>query len=123
MSVSLFSIVGDAIWIVAMSMIASGSQRFWRRLPPGVRVPMQWSVRQRAIWRAAKPLAFGLAIGVPLVLGLVLSAAARDPANTPSDVLLIFLTRTFAGPLFALIHYAWMGAASRTLDAEGALKP
>jgi hypothetical protein len=122
-SVSLFSIVGDAIWIVAMAMIASGSQRFWRRLPADARVPMQWSVKRPPTWRAAKPLAFGLTIGIPFVLGLVLSAAARAPSNAPSDVLLIFLTRTFTGPLFVLIHYAWMGAAARTLNAEGALKP
>jgi hypothetical protein len=112
-SVSLFSIVGDAIWIVAMAMIASGSQRFWRRVPADTRVPMQWSVKLPQAWRTVKPLAFGLAIGVPFVIGLVLSAAARDPSNTPSDVLLTFLTRTFTGPLFVLIHYAWMGAAAR----------
>lgn len=123
MSVSLFSIVGDAIWIVAMAMIASGSQRFWRRLAADVRVPMQWSAKRPPTWRAAKPLAFSLSVGVPFVLGLILSATARSPSNEPSDVLLIFLMRTFTGPLFVLIHYAWMGAAARTLDAEGALKP
>jgi hypothetical protein len=122
-SVSVLSILGDAIWIVAMSLIASGSQAFWRRLSPETRIPMQWSGGRQPTWRAQRPLAFGLTIGAPLVFGLTLSAAARDPAISPSEVLLVFLLRTFTGPIFVLIHYAWMRAASRTLEAEGALKP
>ncbi len=106
-----------------MSLIASGSQQFWRRLPADARIPMQWSAKSQPIWRASRPLAFGLTIGVPLVVGLVLSAVARDPSNTPQQVLLALLVRTFTGPLVVLIHYAWMRAAARTLHAEGALKP
>ncbi len=123
MSVSLLSILGDAMWIVAMAMIASGSQRFWRRLPAEIRVPMQWSLKRAPTWRAGKPLAFGLTIGIPLVFGLLLSALARDPAIAPDERLLTFLVRAFTAPLFVLIHYAWMRAAARTLEAEGALKP
>jgi hypothetical protein len=122
-SVSLFSILGDAVWIVSMAMIGSSSQRFWQRVPKGIRVPMQWSTKRAPVWRAPRLLAFGLSNGVPFVLGLILSAAARAPSNAPDDVLLVFLLRTFTGPLFVLIHYAWMRAAARTLEAEGALKP
>ena len=123
MSVSVFSIVGDAIWIVAMSLIASGSQAFWRRLPADVLVPLKWSPKQKPLWRARRPIAFAATVGAPLALGLILSAAARSPANTPPDVLLVLLVRIFTGPLCVLIHYAWMRAAAETLDAEGALKP
>ncbi len=123
MSISLLSVLGDAMWIVAMAMIASGSQRFWKRLPAEVRVPMQWSLSQKPTWRAAKPLAFGLTVGIPLVVGLLLSAAARDPSIPPAEVLLVFLVRAFTAPLFVLVHYAWMRASAATLEAEGALKP
>ena len=123
MAVSLLSILGDAMWIVAMAMIASGSQRFWKRLPADARVPMQWTLKRKPTWRAGKSLAFGLTVGIPLVFGLLLSAVARDASNTPDEVLLAFLVRAFTAPLFVLVHYAWMRAASATLEAEGALKP
>jgi hypothetical protein len=122
-SISLLSIVGDAMWILAMATIASGSQRFWKQLPADVRVPMQWSLKRAPAWRAGRPLAFGLAVGAPLVLGLALSAAVRDPSNTPSEVLLLFLMRAFTAPLCVLIHHGWIRAATATLEAEGALKP
>lgn len=123
MPISVLSILGDAMWIVAMAMIASGSQRFWRRLPADMRVPMQWSLKRTPTWRAGKPLAFGLTIGIPLVFGLLLSAVARDPSIAPDERLLTFLLRAFTAPLFVLVHYAWIRAAGRALEGEGALKP
>ena len=84
---------------------------------------MQWRAGRAPAWRAAKPVAFAMTLGVPLVLGLALSAAARSPEFTPDERLLLFLLRAFTAPLFVLIHFAWMRAAVRTLEAEGALKP
>lgn len=103
-----------------MALIASGSQRFWRRLADEARVPMPWGLGRR---RAGRALAVGLAVGVPLVLGLALSAVTRDPQLAPDRQLLLFLLRAFLAPLFVLAHYAWMRGAARTLEAEGALKP
>ena len=119
MSLNLLLILGDAMWIVAMAMIASGAQRFWKHLRPGARPPLPWGLCRR---RGGRGLAVGLAVGVPLVLGLALSAAARDPQMAPDRQLLLFLFRAFLAPLFVLAHYAWLRAATRALDAEGALK-
>ncbi len=120
MSVSLLSVLGDALWIVAMAMIASGAQRFWRRLSADARVPMPWGFSRL---RGGRVAALVLAIGVPLLAGLALSAIARDPGLAPDRVLLAFLARAVTAPLFVLAHYAWIRAASQTLEAEGALKP
>jgi len=119
-SISLLSVLGDAMWIVAMAMIASGAQRFWRRLPDDVRVPMPWGFSRVRSGRAS---AIAVAVGLPLAAGLVLSAVARDPGLAPDRVLLAFLVRAFTAPLFVLAHHAWIRAASQTLEAEGALKP
>ncbi|MGA0606007.1 hypothetical protein ACO2Q0_08395 [Phenylobacterium sp. VNQ135] len=120
MSLNLLSILGDAMWIVAMALIASSSQRFWRRLPDTARVPMPWGLGRR---RGGRALAVGLAVGAPLVLGLALSAATRNPQLAPDRQLLLFLLRAFLAPLFVLAHYAWLRAAAGTLEAEGTLKP
>ena len=120
MSISVLSILGDAMWIVAMAMIASGAQRFWRRLPVEARVPMPWGFSRIRGGRASVMV---VAVGLPLAAGLVLSALARDPDLSPDRVLLAFLARAFTAPLFVLAHHAWIRAASQTLEAEGALKP
>ncbi|MCR5873938.1 hypothetical protein LRS10_06985 [Phenylobacterium sp. J426] len=120
MSLNLLSILGDAMWIVAMAMIASGAQRFWKKLTPAARPPLPWGLSRR---RAGRALAVGLAVAVPLVLGLALSAAARNPQLAPDRQLLLFLFRAFLAPLFVLAHYAWMRAAARALEADGQLRP
>jgi len=122
-SVDWLSIVGDAVWIVAMALIASGSRTGWRRIPDDVRVPMQWRLDKTPTWRAAKRVAFGVTLAVPLVFGLILSAAARDVSLGADERLLNFLVRTATAPVFVLIHYAWLRAALKTLASEGALKP
>ena len=56
----------------------------------------------------------------------VMVAAMRSyqcPSCGSKRGVLILLVRAFTAPLAVLIHYAWMAAAARTLEAEGALKP
>lgn len=123
MSLSVLSILGDAFWIVAMAMIASATRGAWKGLPADARLPMQWGVMSRnPTWRARKPLALALTVGIPFVFGLILSAVARDPQLAPDERLMLFLARTATAPLFVLVHMLWLRAALRTLDAEGALK-
>jgi hypothetical protein len=120
---SVLSILGDAFWIVAMAMIASATRNIWKALPADARLPMQWGLNRKPTWRARKPLALGLTLGIALVFGLILSAAARDPALAPDERLVLFLVRAATAPLFVLVHLLWLRAAVRVLDAEGALKP
>lgn len=123
MPLSVLSILGDAFWIVAMAMIASATRNIWKALPADARLPMQWGLNRKPTWRARKPLALGLTLGIALVFGLILSAAARDPALAPDERLVLFLVRAATAPLFVLVHLLWLRAAVRVLDAEGALKP
>lgn len=123
MPLSVISILGDAVWIVAMALIASATRGAWARLPADARLPMQWGLGGKPNWRAGKPLALAITVGAPLVFGLVLSAMARSPGLAPDELMILFLTRLTTAPLFVLAHMAWMRAAMRVLDAEGALKP
>ena len=123
MPINILAMLGDALWILTLASIASGATRLTRVLPPGVRLPMQWSVRGKPGWRATKPLALTVVIGVPLAVGLIMSAVARSPSLGPEGQLIVFLIRALAAPLHLLAHWGWMRATTRTLDAEGALKP
>jgi len=122
-SLNLLAVLGDVVWIVAMSMMASASRAAWRRIPADAKLPMQWGLNRKPTWRARRGPAFTVMIAVPLAFGLVLSAFARDPAMTPDRQLLALLVRMATAPVFVLVHMAWMRAALRTLEAEGSLKP
>jgi len=120
---SVISILGDAVWIVAMAMIASATRAAWARMAADAQLPMQWSADRKPTWRAGKPLALAVTLGVPLVFGLVLSGLARSPGLAADQLTILFLVRVATAPLFILGHMLWMRAALRTLEAEGALKP
>jgi len=122
-TLDILALVGDAVWIFVMATIASATRRATQSIPAGVRLPMQWGGNRQPPWRAGRLLAFGLTVGLPLVFGLALSAAARAPGMDMGEPLILFLVRMVTAPLFALAHMLWLRAAMRTLEAEGALKP
>jgi hypothetical protein len=119
----ILSYAGDVLWIVVMAIIASTSRAALKRIPPGTRMPMQWSVTRKPSWRAPRDAAFTLMIGLPFVVGLLLLFAGRTAPDSPDEALIIFLVRASVAPLMALIHLIWLRLALKTLDDEGVLKP
>ena len=74
--------VADAFWIVAMALIASTSRGALRRVPAEAKMPMQWGKGGKPTWRVARNPALGVMFGLPLVLGLGLSALQRLGVET-----------------------------------------
>lgn len=111
--------VADAFWIVAMALIASTSRGALRRVPAEARMPMQWGKGGKPTWRAARNPALGVMFGLPLVLGLGLSALQRLGVETPQQAVLMFLVRVLLAGLFAIVHVTWLRASLRTLEDEG----
>ncbi|MDZ4375590.1 MAG: hypothetical protein U1C74_29775 [Phenylobacterium sp.] len=123
MTFDLLAILGDAVWIFVMATIASATRRAVKAIPQDARLPMQWGLDRKPTWRAPRNLALGFSVGLPLVIGLVLSAAARATDLDAGEPLLLFLVRMAIAPVFALVHMLWLRGVMRTLEAEGALKP
>ena len=123
MPLSVLNILGDAFWIVATAMIASATLGAWKALPADARLPMQWGLDRKPTWRARKPVALGMTLGIAVVFGLILSAKARDSALAPDERMILFLVRAATAPLFILVHMFWLRAAVRTVAAEGAHRP
>ena len=115
------SLAADAVWILVMALIASSSRAAMQRIAADVAVPMQFSLKGEVNWRAPRNIAFGVMIGVPLVLGLILLVVGRRAE--PQDFLLIFLVRMTAAPLLAVVHLAWLKVVLEVLAREGRLKP
>jgi len=111
--------VADAFWIVAMALIASTSRGALRRVPAEAKMPMQWGKGGKPTWRVARNPALGVMFGLPLVLGLGLSALQRLGVETPQQAVLMFLVRVLLAGLFAIVHVTWLRASLRTLEDEG----
>ncbi|WP_333587678.1 hypothetical protein [Phenylobacterium sp.] len=116
-------IIGDALWIVALAMMAGASQRAWRRIEPGTRLPMQFARDGRPVMRLPKAAALLLVPAIAFVTSLFLLAQNRAiPPGTP-EALILFGVRATLAAAFALAHLRWLEAAMKQLAQEGALKP
>lgn len=111
--------VADGLWILAMALIASASRGALKRVPADARMPMQWGKDGKPSWRLARNVALGATFGLPLVVGLVLSALSRLAAHDAQSAVMLFLMRTLLAGLFAVVCLTWLRASLRTLEDEG----
>ena len=114
-------IFGDALWIIALSMMAGGAREAWRRMGPETRVPMQFSLSGKPTWRLQRNAAL---LSVPLLtlaIGLFLGAQSRAVEPGP-DMLVLFGVRATVAAVVTLVHMRWLSAALAQLSEEGALR-
>jgi hypothetical protein len=116
------AIIGDAVWILSLSLIAGASRAAWARIEPNARLPMQFSLKRRVLWRAPKPVALLFTPILATAVGLALGYAARMPADD-SAPLVIFGVRIALAPPFVLLHLIYLHLAMTALADEGGLKP
>ena len=114
--------IADAIWIVALSIIASASRQAGRKMAPETRVPIQVRAGGKAARRAPRNLALAGPPVAATVIGVVLLVAARQ-AESADAQLILFGVRLFTASVLPLAHMLWLTAAMRTLAEEGSLKP
>ncbi len=114
--------LGDGLWILAMALIASTSRGALKRVPPTVRMPMQWGKDGKPTWRLPRNTALGLMFGAPLVIGLALSALSSLAAADAQSAVILFLMRALLAGLFAVVCLTWLRGSLRTLEDEGAVK-
>jgi hypothetical protein len=109
----------DAVWGVALVVMALCSVRAWRRMHPEAWAPLQWGLDGRPMLRAQRDLAVAFTPMAAMAGGLLLAAGARlgDPSETGWAA-----TRLIAPVLLVIAHQAHLGGALKTLKAEGALQ-
>ncbi len=115
-------IVGDALWIVALSIMASASHKAWARVPADTKMPLQFARDGRAMMRVPRHVALLLIPGIAFLLSLMLLWQNRQTAPGTPDALVLFGIRATLAGVFALYHLRWLHAAMTQLDQEGALK-
>jgi hypothetical protein len=114
---------GDALWIIALSIMAGASRQAWDRMDADTRVPMSFHPDGTPGYRARRVVALGALPAAAFATGLFLFVRDRPVGMTGDLVLILFGVRATFAALFLLAHLRWLKAAMAQLQAEGALKP
>lgn len=115
--------VGDALWIIALTIMAGASRNAWRRMDATTRVPMSFQPDGTPGWRASRAVALSTLPVIGFAASVLLVASTRNISVTSDEALIFFGVRATLAALFALAHLRWLKGAMATLEAEGALKP
>jgi hypothetical protein len=116
--------VGDALWILALAIMAGASLEAWKRIPDDVLVPSAFRRDGSVVRRARKGQALVTAPAVALVLSLLLMIFNRNAATEGRTdlALILFGVRALAAALFPLQHLRLLRAALEVLRQEGSLR-
>ena len=118
----VFSLVGDGLWIIALSIMAQATRSAWGQMTPETSVPLQFALNGKPTLRVKRNLALMLFPTLAFFLGLALVAFNRGAASDPQQAILLFGVRATAAALIAVAHLRWLSAALKLLASEGALK-
>jgi hypothetical protein len=102
--VAALSYIGDALWVIVLTIMFQASRQAWSRTRPGetLRLPMGEIGRGLGIW--ALP-------GAAFAFSLWLALQAREQAVEADLAVIVFGVRATVGPLLALLHLHWLKAA------------
>jgi hypothetical protein len=120
--ISVISVAGTLIWVVALSIMAGVSRVAFRQIPENVSVPMLWDNKRVVIWRAPRKLGLVLLLLVGIFGGFVLLYLAQTAVLVEYAVIW-FGVRAMLAALLTLAHLSHIRRAIQTLGAEGRLTP
>ncbi|HQT53898.1 MAG: hypothetical protein Q8N10_06010 [Phenylobacterium sp.] len=119
----LLALLGDALWIISLSIMASTTRAAWGRIDPETKVPLQFALSGKPTFRVKRNLALLAIPTAAFFLGLALVAFNRNAAASLEHSVILFGVRATAAALIAVGHLRWLKAALDQLQSEGALKP
>ena len=119
----LLRLAGDALWVVALSIMASATRAAWNRIPPGTPTPLQFTRDGRPALRLKRATALLIYPSVAFVLGIALVVGNRRTTGFGEQGLILLGVRATVAALLTVAHLRWLGAALKALDEEGALRP
>ena len=119
---TIYSLAGDVLWIIALSIMASASRAAWVRIDPTTAVPINFTQDGKPGLRVSRGVALSAIPVLGFVVGVVLVVFNRNATGDPNQALILFGIRSLAAALFAIAHLRWLKAALEALEAEGRLK-
>ncbi len=116
-----FRVIGDGLSIAALAIIASTALGAWKRIPQGMKVPMQWRLDGGVSWRTSK--AFGL-LFIPVASCVVIFAFTLSGATFRAqgvEAMMLLCVRATLAAVLALAQLLHLRFALKTLQDEGGL--
>jgi hypothetical protein len=117
------SLLGDVFWIAALSLMAGSSRWAWKQIPRGVKVPVQWNREGVATVRLNKGVSLIGLVVIAFAIGAYMKIESLSGVHGFDTLMIVFLVRLTAAPLFAVIHLIQVRRALVTLDEDGQLEP
>jgi len=112
----VWAYLGDALWILALTIMFGGSRQAARSVPRDARPPIVKIPTPRAIFLWALPAS-------AFLFSLALVVASRRRAHEGDLALLVFGVRALSASLLAMLHLRWLAAGLKALERDGVLKP
>jgi hypothetical protein len=94
--------LGDALWIVALSIMFAASRAAWSRTAPGEKLRLPIGVIGRGLGVWALP-------GAAFAFSIWLALQAREQEG--DTAVIVFGVRATGASLLALLHLRWLKAA------------
>jgi hypothetical protein len=105
----ILTYLGDALWVIALTIMFSASRHAWSQTRPGerLRLPIGEIGRGLGVWALA---------GAAFAFSLWLAMEARERADEADIAIIVFGVRAAGAALLALLHLRWLKTA---LDRRG----
>jgi len=116
------SLAGDVFWIIALALMASFTLAAWRRLGPGLAVPVLWKGMTPTL-RAPRAVALLTLPTTAFLVGAWLKFESGSAALDLAGAIITLGVRVSLAPLVALLQIGRVQKALAILEAEGALPP
>jgi uncharacterized membrane protein len=115
------SLFGDIFWIGALALMAGCSRWAWPQIKSGATIPIHWRRDGSPSMRLGKaPGLWGLVI-IAFAVGAYMKVESLSPRLGMDTLLIVFLVRLSAAPLFAIIHLIQVRRGLISLANEGRL--
>ena len=118
---SILGVIGDILWILALSIMAGASRMAWGKIDKAVAVPMVWTMGGATLWRAPRAVALLLLPTAAFLLSLWLMIGSRQNPTGAMAVILLGLRATLAA-ILAMLHLAQVRRGLNQLVEEGQIR-
>jgi len=106
-----YFVIGDAFWILALSIIANALWQARQTVPAAARLRLPHPFGQLGL-ALPRDGAFAVAIAVPFVFSVALLMASRS-TESAGQMLMVALLRVFTAGLAAALNVFWLNGVLR----------
>jgi len=115
--------IGDALWILALAIMASASRQAWRRIPADAAVPVVTGPDGSVVLSAGRAAALCAVPVLAFAVGAALMVARIWADGNALAAIALFAARATLPALFALTHLRWLRIVLDRMQAARTLRP